>query len=243
MNETLYTELAPWWPLLAPPIAYTREAELHVGLFQCALGRDPTSMLELGSGTGMLATHYSDALDLELVDLAEPMLAVSREYNPDRVHHCADMRTLDLGRTFDTVLLHDAVMYLLTEEDLRATFARAFAHLDPGGAFLIVPDVVEEDFEEGIVAGGNSDEDGRGAQMLEWHWDPDPTDGTFRVDFTFLLRDPDGTVRNLHDPHTMGLHPRERFGRLLREVGFELVEPDPVLAAECGELFLARKPA
>ena len=44
------------------------------------------------------------------------------------------MRTLRLGRTLDAVLVHDAVTYLTTDEDLRAAMETAFAHLRPGGA-------------------------------------------------------------------------------------------------------------
>lgn len=34
---------------------------------------------------------------------------------------------------FDAVLAHDAISYMLTEDDLRAVFATARAHLRPGG--------------------------------------------------------------------------------------------------------------
>ena len=40
------------------------------------------------------------------------MLELSRTLNPDCEHLEGDMRTLRLGRTFDAVLIHDAVMYM-----------------------------------------------------------------------------------------------------------------------------------
>jgi hypothetical protein len=38
------------------------------------------------------------------------------------------MRTLRLGRAFDVVLVHDAIMYMTTEEELLAAAETAFAH-------------------------------------------------------------------------------------------------------------------
>lgn len=235
MNR-LYTDVAPWWPLLSPPEDYAHEAELYLALLQ------PTaSLLELGSGGGHLASHFPPDLDVVLVDLAPEMLAASRKLNPDRDHREADLRTLRLDRTFDAVLLHDAVMYMLTEEDLRAAYATAFAHLREGGRFGVLPDLTRESWSESTVGGGSSGPD-RAARMLEWRWDPDPSDTTFRVDMVYLLRHPDGRVESIHDPHTMGIFSRADHVRILREVGFVMVEPDPLLAVECGELFLARKP-
>jgi hypothetical protein len=36
-----------------------------------------------------------------------------------------------IGRQFDVVLVHDAVVYMLSEQDLAATMATAFAHTRP----------------------------------------------------------------------------------------------------------------
>ena len=197
-------------------------------------------MLELGSGAGHLASHMPQSLGCTLVDWAEGMLSESRRLNPSAEHICADIRTLDLGRTFDSVLLHDACMYLLSEEDLRAVFAVARAHLAQGGALLVVPDHFDETFEEMTTGGGGETADGRAARLLEWHWDPDPTDSQVRVDMTLLLREPDGTVHSVHEPHFMNRFPRACWAQWIREAGFELVESDTFLAVEVGAHFLAR---
>lgn len=235
MNR-LYTDLAPWWPLLSPPEEYAHEADVYLAL----LG-PIDSLLELGSGGGHLATHFPSDLDVHLLDLSPDMLAASRALNPDRPHHQADLRSVRLDRTFDAVLLHDAVMYMLSEDDLRDAYATAFAHLEPGGRLLVLPDLTRESWSEETVGGGSSGPE-RAARMLEWRWDPDPSDTTFRVEMTYLLRHPDGRVESIYDPHTMGIFSRADHVRLLREVGFELVEPDPLLAVECNELFLAQRP-
>jgi hypothetical protein len=69
------------------------------------------------------------AYDCHLTDLSEPMLECSRRLNPECAHAAGDMRTLDLGRTFDLVLAHDAIDYMLSEDDGRGV--RLFEWAEP----------------------------------------------------------------------------------------------------------------
>ena len=77
------------------------------------------------------------------------------------------MRTLALDQQFDGVLIHDAIMYLTTEQDLLSTLQRVADHLRPGGALLLLPDVIQDTFVEHTISGGAEDED-RAIQLLEW---------------------------------------------------------------------------
>lgn len=236
MTEQLYDDLASWWTVLSPSDEREEEA---AQILRWLAG--PARLLELGSGIAPLTPWIPDAVELTLVDGAPRMVEAARGLYPSRTHVVGDMRTIALETTYDAVLLHDAVMYLRTEADLRAAFQTAWNHLEPGGRFCVLPDFVAEDFEEHLVSGTRSVGD-RTVAMTEWHWDPDPTDGTVQVDFTLLLRE-GGTMRAVHDRHVMGLHPRERFWRLLRSIGFEPVEvPFDDLRAE-GDVFLVRRPA
>ncbi|HET9559407.1 MAG TPA: class I SAM-dependent methyltransferase, partial [Actinomycetota bacterium] len=90
----------------------------------------------------------------------------------------------------------------------------------PGGAALFAPDHLREHFRTGTDYGGH-DGDGRGARFLAWTWDPDPLDTTYTVDYAYLLRDADGSVRVEHDRHLEGLFPRATWLALLEEAGFE----------------------
>ena len=85
----------------------------------------------------------------------------------------------------------------------------------------------------------------RGLRYLEWVWDPNPGDTQYIVDYAFLLRDPDGSVRVERDRHVEGLFARQRWLDLLAEVGFEarsvpFVHPE----VEPGrhEMFAGRRP-
>lgn len=214
----LYTELASWFPILTAPSDYAHEASRYRAVFE-TLTPPPRTLLELGSGGGNNASHLKTRFEMTLVDLSDDMLDVSRRLNPECEHVQGDMRSVRLGRLFDSVFVHDAVMYLTTEEDLKLAIETAFVHTRPGGAALFVPDCLRETYREGTDHGGN-DVGSRSLRYLEWSWDPDPSDSTFRTDYAYLLRDEDGTVRCIHDIHEEGLFSRDTWLSLFVQVGF-----------------------
>jgi ubiquinone/menaquinone biosynthesis C-methylase UbiE len=217
----LYDELAEWWHLISPPAEYTEEAAFFAQVISDACKIPPRTVLELGSGGGNNAFHLKSKFEMTLVDLSPQMLAVSRVLNPDCEHREGDMRTVNLGRTFDAVFIHDAIMYMTSEADLIAAMRNAYRHCRAGGAALFVPDCVRETFVGETSHEGHDGEDGRSLRYLEWTIDPDPVDTTFRTDYVIVLRDKSGDTRVVHDCHIEGLFPREVWMRLLREVGFE----------------------
>lgn len=214
----LYTELAPWFPILTAPSEYAHEASVYRSVFE-TLTPPPRTLLELGSGGGNNASHLKARFEMTLVDLSPDMLQVSRRLNPECEHLQGDMRSVRLGRLFDAVFVHDAVMYLTSEDDLKRAMATAFVHTRPGGGALFVPDCLRETYRDGTEHGGN-DAGRRSLRYLEWTWDPDPTDTRFRTDFAYLLRDEDGSVRCIHEAHDEGIFPRATWLALLAEVGF-----------------------
>ncbi len=218
VEHRFYGDLAPWWPLISPPAEHAEEAAFAADLL-AAEGQTRT-VLELGSGGGHLASHLAGRFDLTLVDLSEPMLAVSRELNPTATHHQGDMRDVRLGRQFDAVMINDAIDYMTTEDDLRAAIETAYAHVRPGGIAVLVPDDVAEDFEQRTTHGGSDAVDGRAARYLKWSWDPDPSDSWTITNYTFVLRDADGLVETAHETHRLGLFARDVWLRLLAEAGF-----------------------
>jgi hypothetical protein len=185
----LYTELARWWPLFSGPAEYDEEAPEVLELLLGASPLPAREVLELGSGGGSLSSHFKPHLQMTLSDLSSDMLAVSRELNPEWEHIQGDMRTLDLGRQFQRVLIHDAIMYLTDADSVRAAISNAARHVCPGGAVVIFPDCVRETFAPATEHDGSDAPDGRGLRWLEWSWDPDPSDDTFVTAYSFLGAD------------------------------------------------------
>lgn len=218
----LYTELASWWPLLSAPAEYAEEAEFYWRTLAEACDRPPRTLLELGSGGGNNASFLKHHVaELVLVDVSAGMLEVSRALNPECVHVEGDMRTVRLGRQFDAVFVHDAIVYMTTEADLRRAIETALVHCRPGGAALFAPDHVRENFRPSTDHGGH-DAGRRGLRYLEWTWDPDPNDTTHRMDLTYVFHEPDGSVHVELDQHVCGLFPRATWLGLIEKTGFEV---------------------
>lgn len=235
----MYDELASWFHLLTAPEEYADEAEVILRLMREHVDGPLETLLELGSGGGNTASHLRGHVQLTLTDIAPAMLELSRGLNRGCEHVLGDMRTLRLGRAFDAVLIHDAIVYMTSEVDLRAALETAFVHLRPGGAAVIAPDFVQETFEPKTEHGGH-DGPGRALRYLEWSHDPDPADTTVVTDFAILVREGDDDVRVRYDRHVEGIFPRATWLALLREVGFL---PTIVEDAWGRELFVARRPA
>ena len=239
MQPLLYGELASWYRLVDPPAEHRDEAESYRTALERAVSK-PRTLLELGAGAGHNAYHLKRCFACTLTDPSEAMLALSRELNPECEHRTGDMRSLRLGRTFDAVLVHDAVVYMTTEDDLLAAARTAAAQTRPGGGAIFAPDFVRETFRERaeIIAG----EDGaRSLRCLEWTWDPDPTDTSYAVEYAFLLRDR-GSVSVVHDRHVEGLFPKATWLRVLASVGYEVETVQrPVGGGLVDAIFLCRR--
>ncbi|MCZ7652481.1 MAG: methyltransferase domain-containing protein [Thermoanaerobaculia bacterium] len=239
----LYSDRADWFHLLTAPEEYREEAAFYRSLLESRSLTPPRTLLELGSGGGNNASHLKAYFDLTLVDLSPRMLAVSEVLNPECEHLAGDMRTVRLGRRFDAVFVQDAIAHLATEEDLARAIATAFVHCRPGGVALFAPDFVRETFRPGADHGGH-DGGGRGLRYLEWFWDPDPGDTTYRTELVYLMRHEDGRVESEHDRFELGLFARADWLRLLAAAGFA---PEAIPVPDTGEgpgaeLFLCRRP-
>jgi len=97
------------------------------------------SLLDVACGTGKhLELLRATFPDVAGVDLDDGLLAVAHERLPDVPLTRGDMRTFDLGRTFDAVTcLFSSVGYLRDDEELAAAIGRMAAHLSPGGVLVV----------------------------------------------------------------------------------------------------------
>lgn len=217
----MYRDLARWWPLLSPLEDYVEEANAFWQLLQDAGVAEGGTLLELGSGGGHNAAHLKRHFKkMTLSDLSPDMLAVSQALNPDCEHVVADMRQLRLGQTFDAVLVHDAIEYMTSLDDLARAFETAWTHLRPGGVALFVPDGVRDHFKSHSEHGGHDDGQ-RGIRYLEWVYDPDEKDSTCVADYVLILREPGQPVEVVHEQHVYGNFYRDEWLQALNAQGFE----------------------
>ncbi len=114
----------------------------------------PRSVLDAGCGTGRVAVELARrGLDVVGVDLDEAMLEKARTKQPDVPWVLGDLAEVDVGRTFDLIVLAGNVMIYLapgTEAQVVANLAR---HLEAGGAlvagFSLEPDRLDLDAYDG----------------------------------------------------------------------------------------------
>jgi len=120
MQPLLYGELASWYRLVDPPEDHRVETDFYTECFTRVVSGPCETLLELGAGAGHNGAHLKRHFRCTLSDPADAMRALSVALNPECEHVAGDMRTLRLERAFDAVLVHDAVCYMITREDLEA---------------------------------------------------------------------------------------------------------------------------
>jgi SAM-dependent methyltransferase len=97
----------------------------------------PASVLDAGCGTGRVGRELARRrLEVVGIDIDAEMLATARRKAPDVAWCLADLATVDLGRSFDAIVMAGNVMIFLapgSEQDVVSNLAR---HLRPGGVLV-----------------------------------------------------------------------------------------------------------
>ncbi len=151
------------------------------------------------------------------------MLAQAKELNPECTFVQGDMRTFRLDKTFDAVLVDDAISYMSCLADFVAAFRTASAHLNPRGILVVTPDVTLETFQQNKTITTPATGDGFNVVFVENVYDPDPTDDQYETTILYLIRD-HGRLRIETDHWTMGIFSLDTWRHVLRETGFDVHE-------------------
>jgi SAM-dependent methyltransferase len=95
------------------------------------------TVLDIGCGSGEPVARYliDRGFEVEGVDTSPTLIAHCRERLPHQAWHVADMRSLDLGRTFHGILAWDSFFHL-AHDDQRQMFS-IFAQHAAAGAVLM----------------------------------------------------------------------------------------------------------
>ena len=186
---------------------------------------DARRALDLACGTGGMTRQLQQAgLAVVGLDGSAEMLAVARERLPDVAFEQGDLRTFDLGETFDLLTcVFDSLNNLLTPADLGAAFARMHEHLRPGGLLacdlntrLGVRELWEGDAIEGVAQSATGEE-------VHYHWshhyDAEQELGIVQA-FCRVMGE-DGDVQEFVETHRERGYDPDEVAALLREAGFE----------------------
>ena len=148
------------------------------------------------------------------------MLANCKMLNPSVRQHIADMQTVRLYERFDAILIHDAVCYLISEDDIRATLATAREHLTPGGVLIMAPDWYIENYPGTQLNCRIRRDITPEFASIEYDHDPDPSDSTLESVFIYIIKNEDGSARVEEDRHITGIFSIRTWLNLIEQAGF-----------------------
>lgn len=116
---------------------YNAEAQQLHEMITAHATRPYHTLLDVGCGTGAHLKPLQAWYQCAGVDYSEAMIAVAREKLPELPLTVGDMRTFELGQTFDVVIcLFSAIGYMQTIDDLNTAVANMARHIAPGGLLI-----------------------------------------------------------------------------------------------------------
>lgn len=226
MKDTcrLYTDLSWLWPMWGDAATeYAHYCEHVTGLIRQYAKRPASTLLDIGCGGGKNVLNLKREFNVTGLDLSSIMLDQAKGLNPDCTFIHGDMRTFRLGRTFDVVLMDDAISHMNCRADFVAAFNTAHVHLNTGGVLIATPDVTVETFRQNKTTTTPATRDGLDVVFIENVYDPDPTDEQYETTILYLIRD-HGSLRIETEYWTMGIFSLNTWRQVLHETGFEVHE-------------------
>lgn len=224
----LYGDLSWLWPMWGDAtVEYARYCEHVAGLIRRHTLRPAKTLLDIGCGGGKNLLNLKRDFLVTGLDLSPAMIAQARTLNPGCEIVAGDMRSFALGRTFDAILMDDAISCMDTREDFEAAFRTAFAHIAPGGVLVATADVTKETFRQNLTtatpAAPALKPPGLEVAFVENVYDPDPNDDRYETTMVFLVRER-GVLRVETDVVSHGVFSVETWRDVLSGAGLDVNE-------------------
>ena len=214
-----YGDLAWTEPIIAPPGEYAGENELYVNIIREHARDDAKEILHLACGAGGNDFTFKKHFTVTGVDISQEMLAIAKELNPEVTYVLGDMRSVDLGKRFDAVVIPDSIDYAATLPELEMTIATACKHLKPDGVLLIVAKTREE-FQENnfCYTGGKEDIE---ITVFENNHVCKTDRSSYEATIIYLIRRKEH-LKIYTDRHVLGLFSHNEWLSTLRDAGLSV---------------------
>jgi SAM-dependent methyltransferase len=147
ISPNLYSSLARYYDIIHTERDYPRESEFIAELARTLGDPSATRVLDLFCGTGGHSLPFARlGFDVVGLDTSEDMLILAKRKSTSEYvnvrFEVGDCRSLDFTSEFDLVLcLGQSFQYLLSYEEIRATFCGVRRALRPGGLWIF--DVID----------------------------------------------------------------------------------------------------
>lgn len=189
-------------------------------------------VLDLGTGGGHHLYHlFHQMPNLKegvAVDLSGEMLERVSALIPQVEILENDMTTVDLGRTYPFISVHDSFCYLTETNSVQRLFQVIQSHLALDGLALVKLDAIKDSFSGPYRYLTNFEEGPYHLTLTHYEWDPEVEDSWLEVIYLFLEQQ-DGVVTTREERHRLGLFAREELLDMARRCGlegrFESLEP------------------
>ena len=227
-RSSVYGRFARYYDLIYHGIVdYEGDVDFLEKLFRRFRAR-PKTILDLGCGTGNHALPMARrGYRVTGVDRSREMLALARKKaatlrTPPRFVQ-ADMRSFDLGRTFDAaVCLFGAFGYVFPERDALRSLRSVHAHLKLGGLYVF-------EFWQGSAARPAPfetwlDVRRKNVQIIRLDVSRyDPRTRRLPVEFRFIVLERRRLIDRFAEVHTIQTYSIPGIRDLLRRGGFDLI--------------------
>jgi SAM-dependent methyltransferase len=219
MNWIVYNELAWVDQVLGLVEDSAEEALIYIEALKKHFPEKKPDMLHLGCGAGGHDFHFKEHFTVTGIDLSGGMLEIARKTNPEINYLQGDMRTVELGRKFDIVIIPDSIAYMTTIDDLRGTLQNCVKHLNEGGVLLVVIHTREEFRNNNFAYTGEKD----GVHVTVLENNHIISDSSYEASLFYLIRR-DGKREIFQEVHTLGLFPYEKWQEIFQECGLKMEE-------------------
>ncbi|MBS3994161.1 MAG: class I SAM-dependent methyltransferase [Alkaliphilus sp.] len=219
MNWIIYNELAWAENILSATESYEEETMVYIKTIERYIPIQSPTMLHLGCGAGGHDFYFKKHFTVTGVDLSEGMLNLASAKNPEITYVKGDMRTINLNKKFDIVIIPDSIAYMTTLEDLMATMKNAAAHMNPNGVLLVVAHTKEEFRNNNFAYTGEKNN----IHITIFENNHIVSESSYEATLTYLIRDESGK-RIYNEVHTLGLFTYDQWMDIFNKCQFKVDE-------------------
>lgn len=198
----MYNKTAEFYDKVYSFKDYTEEVQRIRKLISLELP-SAQSLLDVACGTAEHAKHLSSEYSIDGIDLQPEFVEIASKKVPGGTFKVADMRSFDMGKTYDVIqCLFSSIGYLLKEEDVIQALECFKRHLNPGGVIFVEPWFGPQQWKAGMPWMLTVDE----PNLKICRMNVSANEGNISVlDFHYLIADPTG-VSHFEETHKLALY-------------------------------------